>query len=745
MGGVGCAASGFLPLFGGPGYEAALFAGVLLPSVAAVATAVAVSGSRASPFDALGRGVALGFALAALGLVVSVLHGLRVGFCDLWDGVALFCLAPGVGSVLGGAFGAGAGLVASRAKAPRRRVALAVVLALAGPVGSILLSLWRFWSSPMVFAFDPFFGYFAGPLYDTVIEPLDRLRSYRVGSLASLIAAGVFCFHLERREAGLALVSRGRPGVALAGLLACGVSLAVALSGPQLGHWSSTQSIRAELERSFAAERCDVVYAPSVPEREARILGRDCDAHLRELETWFEARGPERITVFVFESEAQKGRLMGAASTYIAKPWRREIYIQFARYPHPVLGHELAHVVAGSFGQGPFRVSGPLGGLVPDPGRIEGVATAASPSDDPELSLAEWSRAMLELGLLPPLEAVFRLSFLGENSSKAYTVAGAFVEWLRETHGAAAVRGWYSGKALPSLTGGKDLAALERDWRASLERAKLPPAALEAARARFDRPAVFGRKCPHVVDRVLGEANGRLGQGDVRGARERFEHVLALDSAHFGARLGLGSCSARAGDDADARRRFAELAEDAKLHKLLRLAAEENIADLDLARGAAGAASERYRRIASSISDEDRLRTLDVKAAGGSEHALGAIAALLVGDPRAGRDFGEAAARLGAWAEAEPSDGLPEYLLGRNFYNGGRYEEAARRLDRALDKKLALPRVEAEALRVRLVVACALEDRTRGRQVLGRYLSLPGLEPAARAGVERVARRCGLQ
>ena len=38
---------------------------------------------------------------------------------------------------------------------------------------------------------------------------------------------------------------------------------------------------------------------------------------------------------------------MGAADTYIAKPWRREVYVQAAGYPHPVLGHELMHVLAG--------------------------------------------------------------------------------------------------------------------------------------------------------------------------------------------------------------------------------------------------------------------------------------------------------------------------------------------------------------------------------------------------------------
>jgi len=119
---------------------------------------------------------------------------------------------------------------------------------------------------------------------------------------------------------------------------------------------------------------------------------------------------------------------MGAADTLIAKPWRREVYVQLAAYPHPVLGHELAHVVAGSFGRGPFRIAGSLGGLWPDPGLIEGWRFAASPDDD-ELSDTQWVHAMLELGSVPPIRQVFSLGFLGVAASKSYTLAGSFVRF----------------------------------------------------------------------------------------------------------------------------------------------------------------------------------------------------------------------------------------------------------------------------------------------------------------------------
>ncbi len=665
---------GFLPLFGGPGYEASLAAGLVLPSSAAVAVALEVSRRRVSPFDAYGRGVALGCCLAVVALVISVLHGLRAGFCDLAEGTTLFCLAPAVGSVVGGAWGAAAGLIAERVRGPRRKTIAAIALALAGPLAGALVSLWRFLASPMVFGFDPFFGYFSGPLYDTVIDATERLITYRMGTLFSLIAGGVFFWHLRRNSSGLALQSRGRPGIVFAGALALAASLAHAGLGFRLGHWSSVQTIETELERTLHGQRCDVFYSPNVLERDAELTMRDCDAHVAELEAWFETQGPPRITVFLFESEAQKGRLMGATGTLIAKPWRREIYIQALRYPHPVLRHELAHVVSGSFAPGPFRVAGPLGGWLPNPGRIEGAAVAAAP-DDSELTLQEWARAMLELRILPPLSSIFRLTFLGENSSKAYTVAGAFISWLHETYGARVLRDWYGGGELQALTG-KDLQSLEGEWHASLRVLPFPERALETARARFDRPAIFARKCPRVVDRLIADANGQLSRGDWRGAKDSFDKALALDGDHVGARLGLGTCAERAGDDAEARRRWAAVAEDKKLHEVLRMMGVEQEGDLDLVLGNLVDAQRQYDEVASALVDEDQLRTLEVKAHPGSEIARQAIASLLVGDPRLGRDFGEAAARIGRWSEAEPENGLPAYLLGRNFYNSGRYEEA---------------------------------------------------------------------
>jgi tetratricopeptide (TPR) repeat protein len=677
--------------------------------------------------------------------MVCPAHGLRAGLCDPLDGIELYALGPGFGSVAGGVWGAVAGLVAERVASGGWRSLVAVTLALLGPLGTIAVSLWRFLSSAMVFAYDPFFGFFAGPIYDSVQSPLFVLATYRAGTVLSLLTTAALSFHLRRNPAGRLSWRRiERPAIALAGVLAFSGSIGITLAGPELGHYSTTQSIRAVLWRTLSGERCDVIFSSGLLERDVSVLSHDCDAHIRELEKFFETRGPDRITVYLFASSGEKGRLMGASSTYIAKPWRKEIYLQTELYPHPVLGHELAHVIAGSFASGPFRVAGSFRGWIPDPGLIEGVAVAASPPESSDLTLQQWSSAMAEIGLLPRLGDLFDLSFLTVNAPRAYTVAGAFIEWFRDRYGAQALRAWYAGTSLEKAAG-KSLSVLESEWHASLRAVRVSPQALYAARARFDRPAIFQQHCAHTIDELNGIANGRLGGNDYRGARVAFQQLLELDPHHFGARMGLAQCAMRAGRETEAQMRFRNIARAADLTRIEKAAAMEALGDMALRSRQVREADAWYAQVQELTLDEDALRTLDVKANPPSELGRRAIVSLLVGDARLGPSWDVAAAELGEWLDQEPEQGLPAYLLGKNLYNRGRWEEAARYLDQSLGRRLDLPRVRREALRTRLTLACALSDRDIAREMVAALETDRELVEAQRAGIRHLARRCGLQ
>ncbi len=168
------------------------------------------------------------------------------------------------------------------------------------------------------------------------------------------------------------------------------------------------------------------------------------------------------------------------------------------------------------------------------------------------------------------------------------------------------------------------------------------------------------------------------------------------------------------------------------------------LADIDFEGGDYDRAALRYSELATRSLDEDALRTIDVKTGSlGDVRARRAIAAYLVGTPERGVDAMTAGALLGSWAAEDPTDGLPEYLLGKDLANRGFYSDAADRLDRALAKRLPPGRVLREALRQRVIVACALGDGAAAHKAYGIWVD-KGAEPfaARRDALRRFLERC---
>jgi hypothetical protein len=728
-------AVGFLPLFGGPGYEHAIASGIVLPSAAAIATALDSVARPSAPLETVGRGVANGLLLAAVSFATALLHGLRVGICDLPGGAFTFGMTAGIGAVMGGVWGAIAGHAAAHRSRPRL---FAVLGALAAPLGGIALSVWRFVATPIVFAFDPFFGYFSGTLYDTVIDAGTPLVTYRIGSLAVILAVILFA-SVVRAPRGAASLARAALG-AICGAVAIGI----ALEAHALGHWQSAASITEALGATKSGPRCTTVYPDGTREDDAELMLRDCEEEIAAVEAALGAHGPERITAFFFRDAAEKKRLMGAGDTYIAKPWRREVYLQVHAYPHPVLGHEIAHVVAGAFGRGPFRVAGDLGGLWPNPGLIEGVAVAASPDDD-DLTDAQWARAMMDQGIIPPMRRVFSMGFLGDTAAKSYTIAGAFVRWTMKTYGAETVRAWYGGASIEELTK-SSWEGLDAAFRRSLAAEALPPEAAAVARAKFGKPGIFGRVCPHVVDGIRQEADRCRDQGQYARAVDLYGDALRRDAHDFASLVARGTVEQRWRDEAKGRSALEALANDPAAPRTWRDRAEEAIADVDLLDGRLAQAAAAYRAIAARSLDEDFARNLEVKAIAATDDAARpAIEALLLGSRRRPSDVMVGAAELGAWSAATKAP-LADYLLGRNFAQRGWWALAAEHLDRAVAAGAPLPSVGREALRQRATVACVLRDRAAMDRVRAAIVA-PGnpFERSAggrRASIDALLARC---
>ena len=746
---------GFVPLFDGPGYELSIASGVVLPTVAAIVAAL--EGYRdprhvaaRTPLVIVGRGLGTAAILSGVALCTSFVHVARVGACDPFSGVLTFALTAFLGALLGGACGAVAAIATAHLLAEtRRRRRYAIALAVMAPLSTALVALSLFYLTPAVFAFDPFVGFFSGTLYDEVVDAYRPLLTYRAGTLLTLSAMATAAAALDRDDHGRLRITRKFVlGIAIA--LSLGSATLIAFGGA-LHHRTSATAIEEALGGHLRGPRCDVWFPRTTPDDEAGLILRDCEEELAAVEHRLGAHGPPRVTAFFFKDANDKRVLMGAAETYVAKPWRREVYLQVASYPHPVLGHELAHVVAGSFGRGPFAIAGQLGGLLPNPGLIEGVAVAASPDRD-ELTPAQWAHAMKSLELLPHLSSIFGRGFFATNSSTAYTVAGAFIGWLIDTGRGDAVRAWYAGASFDRAFG-QSFADTENSWRDSLDAVELPPAALAVAKARFDRPGIWGRRCPHVVERLRDDAEECRGAGDLDAAESKLNELLRLDVGDPNARMSRAKIAGERGDFEGYQRQLRAIIDDPRVSTTHRGRAREALGDEALREGRLDEARTLYDETRKEVIDDDWARTLDVKSWIAETPARAAIFARMLVRPLRGHD--ETTAAIIALAEhvVDPRAphaevALSRYLLARRLVDAKTYDDADALLvplldDPSLDE--ISTRIRRETARLHVLIACLSPMEGRKSLVesaLRAYASAPPGNAGRKEFVSRLAERC---
>src|SRR5678809_1138996 len=100
----------------------------------------------------------------------------------------------------------------------------------------------------------------------------------------------------------------------------------------------------------------------------------------------------------------------------MAKPWRREIYLDHRAFPHSSLRHEIAHAIASAFGDPIFGVAAQRTLGVPtliSPGLVEGLAVALDwPGGYERLTPHESVRAMQAMGFTPTISELLSLRFL---------------------------------------------------------------------------------------------------------------------------------------------------------------------------------------------------------------------------------------------------------------------------------------------------------------------------------------------
>lgn len=651
----------------------------------------------------------LTFILLLPALVIISINALWVRNCDWLFGALCFVMMPCLSIVCA----SGVGVLAGLASGERRRW-LRVGLPFALIVLSVILSVVHFYRSPAVFSYNPFAGYFPGNLYDENIVLGAAFYWARLYHFALLCAAAsAFSVFLSPGTLGLSL--RPKPGGLRLGsllLLVASASLALLLNRQSgtLRFLVSADDVRQALPSRYESEHF-IIHYPANPELTETIetLAADHEFRRAQLVRDLGVDPPDKITSFYFASPEQKYELMGARNVYMAKPWRNEIYVHHQDFPHQVLRHEIAHVMAGAFGDSIFHVSaGQVLGLPVffNVGMIEGTAVAADWPDhfNKALTPHQSVKAMQSLGMAPPAGQLFSTGFLAFSSARSYTLAGSYLRFLLDRYGIDRLQRLYESGGDFEKAYGRSQNRLTQEWQAHIDSTPLPSGAAEVVREQFRRPAIFDRPCPHAIAR----SRQRMGEEAARG-----EFSRAIDTAQSICRdvpgepvyqlqlAALLSLASRIDDAAEIYNRVANDAEN--ISSTLRAHALFQLSVIRMWQQQESEAVRLLERVLAMPVNDDNLRRAQVELqvlrhTGPASSALRGV----FWSTRPGREVDRLVV-AGLAAEAvslEPGLGLGHYLLGRLLRGRGNPKATSRALTRALNDTSLSALVRREAARL---------------------------------------------
>jgi len=648
----------FVPLLAVHGVESALALGVLLPPwVAATAAGYTERNRRTRGIDLMFRTIGAGLLIWSIPVALLALSSLRVRQCAPGEGLAFMLLGPAVGCALAACAGV---WVAGSMSRPR----LSPWVAAAIPLGAALLGLWAFYATPTVYVFGAFAGYFPGAIYDDLVQIPTRYLTYRATMLVAVLSLAVLFDALWDPSYW---------------------------HGDSLGHWVSEDYLVERLGKTEEGRHC-VVHMPreTLPEDARRLLD-DCDFHVERTRRLVGLSSTEPVTAYFFRNRNEKKDLIGVGRTLIAKPWRGEVYLQMAGWPHPVLGHEIVHAVLREVGRGPFSVAATLGGLIPNPGIIEGAAVALAWDLRDDLDPDQWSRIMMDRMELPTAQAVMSVKFSALPARRAYMAAGSIVRFLIATRGMDALLEAYRRGAI------EDLGELEARWHAYLEEVPVTTHERGVAEVELARPSIFSAVCPHELAKLRGHLSGDTAARDDARTIETCRAILEIDEHEPRAHAALVGALARTDNDVEALAELDALRAAMNAPKPIVAAALEQYADANWTRGNWDEAEELYAELLAIPRTDGPARQSEVK-----KLALGASPAErdLVYEILLGRSSSPVVVHLAKTLSSIRDDGLGQYLEARQLIGQNRFALALPLLEDAKRLGLSTLRLERELSRL---------------------------------------------
>lgn len=401
-------------------------------------------------------------------LILGIFSTILFSECPLGDGI-LFYLVIAIPNIL---FGYTIGLFISQLIKRFRYITFVAIFFLI-----LLIPLIEFYFHPQVYFYNLIIGFFPGTIYDEDLTVDGLLLSYRILQLAFFIALLFISHRIFSRSI--------KKSVSI--IIVIATVIVFFFIKPFLNYSTDLNRLENSLKGKIHTEHFEILYSSSINNNAALYLAQLHEYYFEQVIQNLGTGFNEKIISIVFRDENEKRKLIGAGRADIAKPWLRQIFLNYPTFDE-TLKHEIVHVVAGKFGTTPFKVAENL-----NPAMIEGIAMAVE-NDYDGFTVHQMAKMAFNSGYKISIERLFSgLNFFSNYSSISYIYAGSFIKYLSDTYGVAKLKQLYSDIDFYKYYE-KDLSKLEEEYKLFLKNIVVEQN-INTAQLYFGGKTIFKKHC----------------------------------------------------------------------------------------------------------------------------------------------------------------------------------------------------------------------------------------------------------
>jgi tetratricopeptide (TPR) repeat protein len=505
----------FFPLIGTLGFEFSALSAVLLSLLSVIISPSLMSSeqSRKSSqkrfLEPIGSIFFINILLLLTAFIVGLLSSLIKEDCYIKEGSLFFLLIPtitvffstSVGLLFGYFFG-------------RKGIFIGFITILI----IALYALWKLYHGVSIFVYNPIFGFFPGPLYDEAIPITLTLIISRV----TVLFWGILLLLALRIAIGFRNNLIRIWDVLLLVILVIAI-ITTHLNESKIGISYTRDYITQNiLSGSIETENFVIYYAPGTHEaKDIKLIAMDHEWRYKQLKEALDLDSTQKIRSYIYPDIKTRKILTGAGETTIANPIHNEIHLIYDSFPHPVLKHELVHVMAGEFGNNVLKLS-------PKIGLLEGIAVAVDWREQ-RFTPHEWAKVMVEMGIAPKIEDIIGFGFWYSSAEVSYTLMGSFSRYLIDSYGIEKFKSAYKTGSFSIY--GKNLGELSQEWQEFINTVETPPETKAIAEARFSRPSIFQATCPRKVAELKNQGYESFENDNYYEARNTFSEALTYNNS----------------------------------------------------------------------------------------------------------------------------------------------------------------------------------------------------------------------